>query len=89
MRQCRDHGHIGARRQRQVMGALICGFSPDRSGAGRSTISLPLAQPLLQAAGEDRVPVGRVGADDHHHVGMFDRIEILRAGEVPKVCPRP
>ncbi len=24
--------------------------------------------------------VGRVGADDHDHVGLFDRVEILRAG---------
>ena len=24
--------------------------------------------------------VGRIGADDHHDVGLLDRVEILRAG---------
>ena len=38
------------------------------------------AQPLLHARGEHRVAVGRVGADDHDHVGLLDRLEGLRAG---------
>ena len=48
---------------------------------GSTTISFaPCAQPLLHARREHRVAVGRIGADHHHHVGMLDRVEILRAG---------
>ena len=48
---------------------------------GSMTISLaPFAKPFLQPRSEHRMPVGRVGADHDHHIGMFDRIEILRAG---------
>ena len=48
------------------------GIEDDQPGA--------LAQPLLHARGEHRVAIGRVGADDHDHVGLLDRIEVLRAG---------
>jgi hypothetical protein len=43
-----------------------------------------LAQPLLETRGEHRVPVGRVCADDHDYVGLFDAVEILRAGRRPE-----
>ncbi len=39
-----------------------------------------LAQTLLHARREDRMRVGRVGADHDDHVGLLDRDEILRAG---------
>ena len=39
-----------------------------------------LAQAALHLRGEHRMAVGRIGADDHDHVGLHDRIEILRAG---------
>ena len=39
-----------------------------------------LAQPLLHPRGEDRVAVGRVGADHHHHVAILDGVEVLGAG---------
>ena len=39
-----------------------------------------LAQPLLHARGEDRMRVGRIGADHHDDIGLVDRVEILRAG---------
>ena len=39
----------------------------------------PRPQALFQAAGENRVAIGRVRADHDHHVGMFDAVEILRA----------
>ena len=38
------------------------------------------AQTLLQARGEDRMGVGRIGADHDHDVRLVDRLEILRAG---------
>ena len=39
-----------------------------------------LAQPLLHARTEHGIRIGRVGADEDHHVAFFDRIEVLRAG---------
>ena len=39
-----------------------------------------LADALLHPGGEDRVAVGRVGADDQDDVGLLDRFEVLRAG---------
>ena len=38
-----------------------------------------LAQTLLQTAGKDRVAVGRIGANDDHDIGLFNRIKILCA----------
>ena len=35
-----------------------------------------LADALLHARGEDRMPVGRVGADDHHHIGGFRQLRV-------------
>jgi hypothetical protein len=37
------------------------------------------AQPPLHPRGEDRMGVGRIGADHHDDVGLVDRLEILRA----------
>jgi hypothetical protein len=31
-----------------------------------------LAQPLLHARREHRMPIGRIGADQHHHVRLLD-----------------
>ena len=39
-----------------------------------------LAQTLQQPRGEDGMAVGRIGAHHHHHIGLGDGIEILRAG---------
>ena len=39
-----------------------------------------LAQAPLHLRSEHRMRVGRIGADDHDHVGVLHRIEILRAG---------
>jgi hypothetical protein len=74
-----DRG-VGARPQRQVILRLDMRHAHDvgapridhdQLGAG--------AQPLLHARGEDRVRVGRIGADDQDHVALVDRVEILRA----------
>ena len=51
-----------------------------RCGADRSRSAWRPAQPLLHARGEDRMGVGRIGADDQDDVGLLDRIEVLRAG---------
>ena len=39
-----------------------------------------LAQAALHLRGEYRMTVGGIGADDENHVGLHDRVEILRAG---------
>ena len=38
------------------------------------------AQALLHARGEDRMAVGRIGADDEDDVAVFDAVEVLGAG---------
>ncbi len=38
------------------------------------------AQTLLEAGGEDRMRIGRIGADDKHNIGVLHRSEILGAG---------
>ena len=40
----------------------------------------PSRQPALHARSKHRMPVGRIGADDHHHVRFHHRIEVLGAG---------
>ena len=45
------------------------------------------AKALLEAGGEDGMGVGRVGPDDNDHVGLVDRLKVLRAGRSP-VCLR-
>ena len=71
---------IGARAQRQVVRGLdmrrahevdAARVDDDQPGA--------LPQAPLHPAGEDGVPVGRVGADDEDHVRLLDAVEILRA----------
>ena len=39
-----------------------------------------LAQATLHLRGKHRMSVGRVGADDKDHVGLHDRVKILRTG---------
>ena len=81
MRQRRQHRDIGAGPQRQVVRGLDMRRAHQSIRRGSTTISLrALAQPLLHARGEHRMAVGRIGADHHDHVGLLDRVEILRAG---------
>ncbi|MNV76155.1 hypothetical protein D3C71_1694900 [compost metagenome] len=40
----------------------------------------PLPQPFLKPRAEDRMAIGRVGANDDDHIGLLDTVEILRAG---------
>ena len=81
MRQRRHHGDIGAGLQRQVMLRLDMRRAHDVGAARIDHDQLgALPQPLLQPRGEHRMPVGRVGADDHHDIGMIDAVEILGAG---------
>ena len=48
---------------------------------GSMTISLaPSRRRFFMPRGEDRVAVGRVGADHQDDVGLLDGLEILRAG---------
>ena len=76
-----DDGDVGARLERQ----MVVGLDMRRAhevDAARIEDDQPgaLAQPLLHARGEHRMAVGRIGADDHDHVGLLDRVEVLRAG---------
>ena len=90
MRHRADHGHVGARTQRQVVIGLDMRGTHD-IGAARidDDQPRPRAQALLQPAGKDRVPVRGVRADDQHHVGLFDAVEILRAGRGAKGLAQP
>ncbi len=81
MGDCGEHRDVGAGQQRQMMPGFDMGgandvgsarIDHDQFGAG--------AQALLQSRSEHRMAVGRIGADDHHDVGMLDGIEILGAG---------
>jgi len=84
MPHCGDDRDIGARLQ----GEMIVGLD-----VGERTRSIParidddqlraLAQALLHARTEHGMGVGRIGADDDDHIGLVDRIEVLRAGGVP------
>ena len=76
-----QHGDIGAGLQGEVVRRLdaralhqidAARIDDDQLGA--------LAQPLLQPRAEDRMTVGRVGADDDDDVGLLHRVEVLRAG---------
>ena len=42
------------------------------------------AQPLLHARCEHRMCVSGVGADDQHHIGLIDALEVLRSGKFAK-----
>ena len=81
MRQRGQHRDVCAGPQRQVMRRLDMRHAHQVDAPRIDDDQLgALAQPLLHARGEHRMPVGRIGADEHHHVGMLDRIEILRSG---------
>ncbi len=81
VRQRGEHGDVGARQQRQVMRGVDVRRAHHIDAARVDDDQLgALAQPLLHAAREHRVAVGRVGADHHHDVGLLDRIEVLRTG---------
>ena len=81
MGQRRHHRDIGAGLQRQMILRLDMRRAHHVDAARIEDDQLrALAQALLHPRGEHRVSVGRIGADDHDHVGLFDRVEILRAG---------
>jgi hypothetical protein len=73
------------------MEALICGLIPPDLGAARvddDQLGTPCATAF--SSGWQR-PGGhqRVRADHHHHIGMLDRIEILRACTCAKGLAKP
>ena len=81
MRQRGDDGHIGAGFQLQVeVGLDVRRVHQVDAARIDDDQPRPLPQPLLQPRREHRVPLARIGADDHHHIGVLDRLEGLRAG---------
>ena len=76
-----DEGDVGARQHREVVRGLDVRAADevDAARVGHDEPG-PLAQPPLHPRGEDRVRVGRVGADQQDHVGLVDRLEVLGAG---------
>ena len=80
--QCVDDGDVGARaaaagssggldvrRAHEVDATRV---DDDQLGA--------VAQPALHPRREHRVGIGGIGADQQDHVGLLDRLEVLRAG---------
>ena len=81
MRERVEDGDIGSGPQRQMIVRLDMRASDEIDAARIDDDELRArAQALLQARGEDRMRVGRIGADDDDDVGLVDRLEILRAG---------
>jgi hypothetical protein len=76
-----EHRDIGAGLQLQVLGGADV-RAAHQLDAARVDHDQPraLAHAALQARGEHRVRVGRVGADDDDQVGALDRLGSLRAG---------
>ena len=76
-----DKGDVGARQHGQVVGRLDvrAAYQVDAARVGDDQLGA-LAQPPLHPRGEDGVGVGGVGADQQDHVGLLDRLEVLRAG---------
>ncbi|MNK74678.1 hypothetical protein D3C87_941980 [compost metagenome] len=81
MRQCRQHGNIGSRKQRQMESGLYMRRTHEIDAARIDDDEFcALTQPLLQPRAENRVAIRRIGADDKHDIGLLDAVEILRAG---------
>ena len=78
-----EHGDVGRWHQLQVIVGLDV-RALDEVGAARIDDDQlgALAQALLHARAEHGMGVGRVGADDHDHVGLVDALEVLRAGRL-------
>ncbi len=77
----REHGDIGAGPQLQVMGGAHVRRADQVDGARIDHDQLrALAHPALEARGEHRMGVARVGADHDDDIGLLDRLEGLRAG---------
>ena len=81
VRQAVDQRDVGAGPELQVIVGLDVrrAHQVDAARIGDDQLRA-LAQPALHLRGEHRMPVGRIGADDHDHVGLHHRIEVLRAG---------
>jgi hypothetical protein len=73
-------GDVGAGQHRQVVGRLDV-RAADQVDPARIGDDQPrtVTQPPLHPRREDGVRVGRVGADEQHHVGLVDRAEVLGA----------
>ncbi len=81
MREGGDDRDIRAGLQRQMIVRLDMRRAHEVDAARIDDDELgALAQTLLHARGEHRMRVGRIGADDDDHVGVVDRVEILRSG---------
>ncbi len=81
MGQCVEDGDVGSGLQREMIVGLdvraldqidTARIDDDETSAG--------AQTFLEAGSENRMGVGRIGADDDHDIRLIDRLEILRAG---------
>ncbi len=86
-----DDRDVGAGQELQVMLRLDVGRAHDVDAARIDDDELgALAQALLHARGEDRMAIGRIGADHHDDVGLPRRdLKSCVPAEVPKVCDRP
>ena len=84
------HSDVGAGLQRQMVVGLDVRRAHQIDPARIDDDQLrTLAQPLLHAAGEHGMPVGRVGADDENDVGVLDQSKSCVPADVPNVVFRP
>ncbi len=81
MAQGVEHRDVGRRLQLQMVVGLDVRALDEIDAARVDDDQLgAFAQALLHARAEHRMGVGRIGADDHDHVGEIDALEVLRAG---------
>ncbi len=80
MGQGGQYRDIGAGPEGEVMRRLDVGGADEVDAAWIDDDELrSLPQAPLEARGEDRMAIGRVGANDHDDIRLFDTIEILGA----------
>ena len=91
MRERVEHGDVGAGLQRQMIVRFDMRRTHEIDAARIDDDELrALAQPFLHMRGEDRMAVGRIGADDDDHVGIVrPKSNSCVPAEVPNVVFSP
>jgi hypothetical protein len=80
---------IGARLQGKVIVGLgmRCPNKVDTAGVENNKLGA-LAQSFFHPRSKDRMRIGRIRPDNHHHIGFIDRIEVLGSCRRAESCPK-